>query len=246
MNTVYQLVLPQRIIVRARVVSTVRYVVFGIAIVLLSSTANAVPIVTNGDFEAGFSGWTKVLVAGTGGSGSPYGGATSFNANNLWDNGSTSVLGTGGNVGWIEVFQAVSTVSSLQQSVSLAAGSYQLTYEVNSRQIVSGGSQPYLEVLIDGTTLLANQQISQVNAQGVSTNLFHAFIHTFSVPMTGSYLLDFKVSEDGTDKDQTMLFDNIAITSIPEPMSLTLFGIGSVVMIIARRARCGGPLHASL
>jgi len=63
---------------------------------------------------------------------------------------------------------------------------------------------------------------------------------TFAAPSTGDFMLSFVVSAEPNvigGVDSTLLLDNVSITAVPEPASMSLIGLGAVVFAAIRRRK---------
>jgi hypothetical protein len=114
----------------------------------------------------------------------------------------------------------------LSQELSLAAGTYSLTWLDANR----GDNQSYVVSFVgDGTTsYLGTNQFSTVG--GAGWKLEHLVFTT-----SGGGELVFKGSTIWGQSDSTSFIDNVQLTAVPEPTSLALMVIGALGLVAWRR-----------
>ncbi|MBO9582446.1 MAG: PEPxxWA-CTERM sorting domain-containing protein [Sphingobium sp.] len=193
-----------------------------------ASGAIAAPIITNGSFESGLTGWT------TSGSGTTPGiGITVITT------GGTNSTGYGDNVPVYDGTHAVFFVDdnaneTLSQSVSLVGGThYTLSFALFATS--SGAANPYTFSLKDsvGASVLGTNLSSNVPV-GVWT----PYSYSFQAASTGNFTLAFNfVSGQTPSKD--VILDAVNITAVPEPASwaLMLMGFGGLGFAMRQRRK---------
>jgi hypothetical protein len=196
----------------------------GLAGALLAApfTAARADLITNGGFETGqlsnggyvyengtFNSWTysgnAVLINTTGG--------------NPWIS-PNSQTGFGGD----QVVGVQTTGSIAQTFTASITGSYMVSWLDAGRinYFGSAGAQTYLVSLVDNTTALT---VSSLSLNTTSGSVFSAESLTglLSLKAGDSYTLTFKGQDTA---DETALIDNVSVSQVPEPATLTLFGAG--------------------
>lgn len=207
-------------------------VVFGLAsaaaIAFATSGSIAAPIVTNGSFESGLTGWTTA-----GGGTTPGIGITVITT------GGVNSTGYGDNVPIYDGTHAVFFVDdnaneTLSQSVSLAGGTaYTLSFALFATR--SGAANQYSFSLKDwlGADLLATN-----SSASVPVGVWTPYSYSFVAPSTGNFLLAFNFTSGATPAKDVLL-DAVNITAVPEPASwaMMLMGMGALGLAMRQRRR---------
>jgi hypothetical protein len=114
---------------------------------------------------------------------------------------------------------------SLSQNVQLDAGQYELSwYEALRRYETDAVSVPRTV----SVTNSSNTVIQSSSANVSNKEAFALQTMTFTVPVSGTYTVSFASSGN------TYLMDNVAITAVPEPVTIGLIALGGLVGLCRR------------
>jgi len=201
------------------------------AIVTMGTMAatNAAPIVTNGSFENGLTGWTQSGFGATPGIGVT-----------VVTTGGTNTTGYGDNVPSYAGTHAAyfvddNAMQSLSQRVTLTAGVlYKLSFALFAT--ISGNQNPYGFELIDSIGSMINfQGNNSIVGTQVPVGVWTTYDYTFTVPITSNlYLLDFTFLSGATPAKDVLL-DAVSITAAPIPAGIALMGTGLLGLLGLRR-----------
>ena len=197
---------------------------------LLSGAARA-SLITNGDFEAGLTGWTTFTTAsGTLGDGFPV--VTPFDTNN--DGVATNsasfrvgrVAGAGGDQGG-GIFQSF---------VVGSAGTINISVDIAARD-PDGQNDDWgtFTLLLDGLAL--DSHAFGANTLPAGSTLFSSLSAT--ALGAGSHELRILMTRPFTQNSATpvQFIDNVVVTQVPEPGTLALAGIALIGAGLVRRRR---------
>ena len=122
-------------------------------------------------------------------------------------------------------------IGTLSQSISgfVPGTTYQLTYRENSRGNTVGS--PDVEVRLDNLTIVPRHLVAKAPTYATVTST--PFTYTGSGTSTLA-LENFAPATDGTN-DNTVLWDNIQFSVVPEPASLGLLSLGGFALLARRR-----------
>jgi hypothetical protein len=135
-----------------------------------------------------------------------------------------SLAGAHGALGsYVAGIQADGTLS---QSISLEAGTYQLSWLDANR---SGGSNQSYNVSFDNSALQVQAFDTTVGGGWTKESI----VFTVDADTTG--LLTFKGLNAWGTGDATSFIDNVSITAVPEPTSLMLMAVGTLGLLAWRR-----------
>jgi hypothetical protein len=216
--------------------------VVGLAFAAIVGGAQAAAVITNSSFEddgdvggsigygwgGTYTGWTP------GGDTFNFGGTPVYLAgvlstltapqNTIADNGVTP---NGDHVATLQVFDVVHTDTFSTTVTGLTVGqAYKISFYENAR---AGAAAPTdASVTFDGATIVASHGVTAVDAIGsrmLPYNLVTSSIFTATNTTGALTFINHKALTDNTT-DSSWLFDNVQISAVPEPASLTLLGAG--------------------
>lgn len=195
---------------------------FGLAGAVLTAPFMAAHagLITNGGFETGqLSSGGYVYENGTYQNWTYSGNAVLINtaSGNPWT--TSDQTGYSGN----QVAGVQQTGSIAQTFTASITGSYLVSWLDAGRSYLGGnsGAQTYLISLVDNTTALT---VSSLSLSTTSDSNFKAeALSLLSLKAGDSYTLTFKGQDTA---DETALIDNVNVSQVPEPATLTLFGAG--------------------
>jgi hypothetical protein len=203
-----------------------------------ATSAHAAPIVTDGSFENGLSGWT------TSGSGTTPGiGITTLTT------GGANTTGYGDDVPNFDGTHAAFFVDdnaneNLSQLVSLVGGQqYLLSFALFAT--VSGDANPFGFRLVDslGSDIISSQGNHSMGNPGdqVPVGQWTTYSYAFSAPTTSNYLLNFNFLSSLTPSKDVLLdavnISPVTVSAAPEPASWALMIAGFGVAGGALRRR---------
>ena len=189
-----------------------------VAVLLATAgTANAASI-TNGSFSSGLSGWSTNGNQGN----NPGRGITVINLNTANDTGYGDNVPNDGSATnaayFVDDNVLVSDPEVLSQTLTLAANTtYTLTFDLFG--VVSGANNQFSDTLTASVAGVSSSFTDFVTPAWTAESL------TFTTGAGGSYDVDFDFTAGNTPAKDVAL-TNVAITSVPEPASLALFGTG--------------------
>lgn len=200
---------------------------------VLVGTAAAAPVVLNSSFEDNgpdspygpIDDWTQTpYPSGLGGF--DYLSGPSTSSQFPWDNGTVPGEGLTGQVGFIQVYAGVSTLS-LDQNVSgfVVGQTYTLSYVENAR----AGNTPTTEVLVNGTPVV----LPHLDLPVGGSNPFHSVTSLPFVATATTEQVTLTVLQTTPNDDETATFDNVSIA--PEPASLGVLALGGIGLSMRRR-----------
>jgi hypothetical protein len=187
-----------------------------------SASASVLPVdgIFNGGFQAStlasgtfdylngtYNSWTY-----TGSSGI----ATNNSAFNL-------VNAAGGQAGLLQ------QVSSISQAFTFTQSLFSVSFSAEARNYGGGGN--IISVLVDGVALNFGGQTSFIPGSNSSFTTYTSDLIKLSV---GTHTLNF-VSAGVAGKDVTTFIDNVSVSAVPEPLSISLMGLGMLALGASRR-----------
>ena len=199
---------------------------------LAATNANAAPIVKNGGFTNGMSGWT---VAGSGVT--PGQGVTSIalggnNSTGYGDNVPFYVDSTGQKNTNAAYFVDDQACESISQTVTLAANTtYTLSYALFAT--ASGANNPYAFTIKNTVTGVLDSFTNSQTGTQVPVGAWTSEANTFTTGTGTSYTLEFDYSSGSAPAKDVLLTD----VAIPEPVSIALLAIGMIGTGVAARRR---------
>ncbi|WP_426960198.1 carbohydrate binding domain-containing protein [Muricoccus radiodurans] len=201
---------------------------------LVFAVSASAAIVTNGSFENGLNGWTT-----TGSGVTPGIGIT------VIETGGTNSTGYGDNVANYDGTHAAffvddQAVEDLFQSVSLKAGVfYSLSFALWAT--ASGAANPFNFTLENSVGLnVLDTTGNSGNSTGVPVGTWTPYSYNFTVNSDDNYRLNFHFTS-GLTPAKDVLLDGVAITAVPEPATLALFGAGLLGLGFVRRRKSDTP-----
>ena len=206
-------------------------------IVVAPNFSSPTPFPTGGSYPGygAVDGWTASTLDFTGNNtiGGPF-----------WDNG-TAPDGIS-TVGFIQVSDNNPT-GSLSQMLNLDPGTvYDFSFAENVRD---SSTFPEVEVLLDGTVIVAQSVLSAVDTGGDYSDPFAIVSGSFTAT-SSTQTLEFRASEQvsGPDQDATWLITGVDVEATPEPGTAGLMSLALAGCCIAgfrlRRKRANSFLSA--
>lgn len=152
----------------------------------------------------------------------------------------------GSQVGFLQNNNTTTAAASLSQTLTgLTVGTtYQLKFFYNARTgagVTAGSGNPILDVSLGGTMLPGSgQTVAPVAAAGAAGS-YDTFTGDYTATSTSALLDVSNAASFGTNAaDSTLLVDNFSLaplTSIPEPASLALLGVGATGLLLRKRRK---------
>jgi hypothetical protein len=175
----------------------------------------------SGAYEYGtVPGWTLSGNPGEAANGSAFGvsgaGLTNHDGTASTAGQAALLQGGDGTIGGVSISQSIS---------GFYTGPATVTFSAENRGCCSGGAST-VNVYMDGTL---------IDSVTPPTNSFQTYTITGLTETRGSHTLSFAGSITGGD--QTAFIDTVSLTSVPEPASVVLFGLGAVGLLVARRRK---------
>jgi len=195
------------------------------ALATTSAGAFATPVnsVENGAFETpAQNGWYTYLNGSVGGW--TYGGSSGVAANNSPFNVA--------NAGGAQAAFLQQPGASISQMFNFTKNQFSVSFIAESRNYGGGGNP--LSVLVDDQ-LLSFAGLTTFTPE--SNTSFTAYTSDFIALSAGNHTLRF-VSHGGNG-DVTSFIDNVEVTAVPEPLSLSLMGLGMLALSASRRKKAG-------
>ncbi len=191
-----------------------------LAALFVAGSAQAVPLLVNGSFEANTQ---------ANGSWAIYGGLVGWSASPNVELRNNVAGAAQDGVNFVEL--DVVNNSSIFQSVSTAAGqNYQLSFWYSPRSGVAAGSNPI------GFSW-GGEAISSVTGNGSGAgNVWQKY--TYNLVGSGA-LTELRFSAGGTSDSLGGSLDNVALTAVPEPTGIALFALGLALLGFTARRKQG-------
>jgi hypothetical protein len=142
----------------------------------------------------------------------------------------------------LDWWQATSSVSMSHTDVGvtiLANTTYTMTAWVRTQNATNAGDPIVGNISIYGWTSGGNQQQATTSLTGLS-DTWQQFTATFTTGASGGAVgsaLEFSLNKEsgGTGTQQKLLFDNVVVTSVPEPSAALLGALGMLCLLRRRR-----------
>lgn len=209
---------------------------------LVAGSGRAAIVPLNGDFE------TNTFVAGGLGPYSPSAGSSSI-SNWSWSESvapyPTAVrllsqdIDFGNAVGGLAASAGTYAVSlegatsSISQTITLAAGQYQLSFDASYWLPAYTAVNPIYASLGGVNFSFNNSTAAFSPTQGYNTYTSGVF----TLATAGAYELKIAANHPNGGYSGATAVDNVSLTAVPEPSSLALLGLGAVALLRRRRAQ---------